>query len=295
MTKVTIPIQSNRRVDQCLYDYFQGTYSRNFLQQCIAEGRLLAGDKPITKPAYKAKLDDNFTFLLPEPESTELESSNINVDILFQDDDLAVILKPYGMTVHPGAGRKQDTLVNALLGKIPLAETDDPWRPGIVHRLDRETEGLLVIAKNRHAHWKLSRLFAERQVKKTYHAFLNSVPAQLEAQVEGYIRRDPKNRKLMKFETHSSAGAKHAQLSYRSLSGKLVEVDLKTGRTHQIRATFKALRNPVLGDSLYGKKSDRGLCLFAVQLEFHHPGSGKLLSFQMPTSSRYKAALKSFG
>lgn len=295
MTKLFIPVQINRRVDQCLYEYFQGTYSRNFLQQCISEGRLLAGDKPITKPAYKAKIAGTLTFLLPEPESTELESSDINVDILFQDEDLAVILKPYDMTVHPGAGRKQDTLVNALLGKVPLAETDDPWRPGIVHRLDRETEGLLVIAKNRHAHWKLSRLFAERQVKKTYHAFLSSVPTQSEAEIEGYIRRDPKNRKLMKFESHSTAGSKLAQLSYRSLSGKLVEVDLKTGRTHQIRATFKALRNPVLGDSLYGRKIERGLCLFAVQLEFQHPNTGKLLSFQMPTSSRYQAALKSFG
>ncbi|RME90960.1 MAG: RluA family pseudouridine synthase [Candidatus Hydrogenedentota bacterium] len=302
----TLP--ANTRLDfalvQCLPQH-----TRSKIQRWIREGRVKISDRVVTKAGFQSKREANGIICIPEEKTFELKPSHVKVPILYEDDFFAVIHKPPKMTVHPGAGTKGDTLVHSLIGQMDSLSNEHQERPGIVHRLDRETEGLLLIAKTNDAHAKISRLFAERKIRKTYYAFLFGTGLPAQGHLYGKIGRHPKDRKKMLFIPDSDknrieipAYYKEASLTYSILQEtqlfSFAKILLETGRTHQIRASFFSIGRPVVGDKIYalkknGKKSDMpfsedyGLLLLARKLEFIHPFTGKEFSCSLPFPKRF--------
>ena len=258
--------------------------SRAFIQARCKDGNILVNDKKI-KPSHQLHEGDIITYSLIEP-VLDLQATDIPLDIIYEDDDLIVINKQTGLTVHPGAGNTTQTLVNALLhyGKT-LSDSGGLDRPGIVHRLDKDTAGLMVVAKHNKAHEVLAKAFKERTVKKKYIALISGYLQQKEGVIDLPIAHMTNNYKKM--EVNHSCG-KASQTEYKvvkELNEKtLVDITLHTGRTHQIRVHFSHLGHPVVGDPLYGSigKGKKQL-LLAYLLEFTHPITKKEMSFSAPT------------
>jgi 23S rRNA pseudouridine1911/1915/1917 synthase len=294
---------------------YPALFSRTHVQKLIKNGNILVNGKICDKPSFKSELATtvNIHYELPQ-EYTLHGNSEFSVPVLYQDEHLAVIHKPPGMTVHPGAGTKEDTLVHVLLSQIEtLSEGSDKLRPGIVHRLDRETEGLMIIAKNNHAHFILAEAFAERKIIKEYSAWVWGLTEPVK-EVSGYIGRHPKDRKKMLFEfVPFDDTYKTAIMSYQTVDStkyfSMLKINLQTGRTHQIRATLAKLNNPVLGDAVYSSLSRKlektefnaeqkqriaagGLYLIASRLTFDHPITQKSLDFQLPLPERFDTIKK---
>ena len=229
---------------------------------------------------------------------SSLQPEQIPVNVIYEDESLLVVDKPAGMVVHPGAGNKKGTLVHALLGRgttLSMGDTKVKDRPGIVHRLDKETSGLLIVAKNNEAHRKLQDQFESRTVTKIYTALVSGRVDFEEGHIEDPLSRHLKIRRKM--AVSKSELAKEALTKYRVLErfgfSTLLKVRILTGRTHQIRVHLAHLGHPVLGDELYGKKeSAPRLCLHASKIEFTHPKTGKMMFFESPLPPEFEAALK---
>lgn len=262
------------------------------------------------KKAHQVKNACKLTINLPEEKPIELIGHDFSVPIIYEDKQIAVIHKPARMTVHPGAGTGEDTLVHSLIAQLKkLSSGSEPDRPGIVHRLDRETEGLMVIARDDLSHARLASAFQNRQIKKRYKAWLWHKLRTSEGSLNGFIGRHPKKRKQMLFaDEANNAGIapKEAKLNYQLAKEdkymSLVDIELITGRTHQIRAAFDSMGNAVVGDKIYGRQmkkiatlpasiaaglAERGMLLIAYFLEFEHPQSRKLMSFELPLPKRF--------
>ena len=232
---------------------------------------------------------------VPPPRPLDVEPEAIPLRIIYEDEDLLVVDKPAGMTVHPAPGQTRHTLVNALLAHCrDLSGVGGVLRPGIVHRLDKDTSGLLLVAKNDRAHADLSRQLKERAVEKGYLALVRGRMEQAEGVIEGAIGRDPRNRKRMAIVE----GGRPARTAYRVreyLDGMtLVEVAPSTGRTHQIRVHFAAAGHPIVGDALYGKPSALvgRQFLHAYRLAFRHPRDGRHVAFESPLPPDLEEALR---
>jgi 23S rRNA pseudouridine1911/1915/1917 synthase len=236
--------------------------SRTRVQELIESGLVRIDGKAASKGSVHLRGGEKITLEITERPPIRAEAESIPLDVLYEDDDVIVINKPAGMTVHAGAGAVSGTLVNALLGRgQSLAQSGDPLRPGIVHRLDKETSGVILVAKNDAAHAKLGEAFRQRQVKKTYIALVQGSLKEKSGRIELFIARDPIRRTRMTVERKTWHGAalvnpRAARTDWRALAKidctTLVEVQLHTGRTHQIRVHFSALKHPVVGDTLYG-------------------------------------------
>ena len=284
MPVFSVPKQSHgSRLDQFLSAEVS-TLSRSRIQNLIRAGHVLVNDQR-GRPSLRVKADDVVTLREPPPEPVETAAEEMALSILFEDDLLIVIDKPAGMVVHPAAGHRRGTLVNALLHHCAaLSSIGGEQRPGIVHRLDKETSGCLVVAKSDQAHEALSRQFAQRKVLKVYLALLKGRPKE-KGVVETAIGRHPVDRKKMAVVPESRGRA--SKTSYRVLQevggASLVECTLHTGRTHQIRVHMKHLGHPVLGDKVYGGAGGfNRQMLHAWKLGFFHPGSGEWMQFQSP-------------
>jgi 23S rRNA pseudouridine1911/1915/1917 synthase len=287
--------------------------SRNRLQQLIALGRVLVNGRA-AKASLKLKAGDRLEVTVPPRRRTRIEPEAQPLIIMHEDDDLLVLDKPVGVVVHPGAGVQSGTLVNALLHHAPeIATVGGEGRPGVVHRLDRDTSGLLVVAKTEAAYLALVEALRVRQVKRVYHAIVWGDPGPSEGVIDLPIGRDPKDRKRMAV-VRGPAG-KAARTRWRVLErygvATLVEARLETGRTHQIRVHMNALRHPVVGDPTYGgrvkkvlslRQSERSLAdallrllrrqaLHAAQLEFVHPTTGERLRFSSEPPQDFREAL----
>ena len=268
--------------------------SRSRVQRLI-EGGLVTVNGGAAKASRPLQPEDRVVVRIPPPQPLDLEPETIPLSIVYEDPDLLVIDKPAGMTVHPSPGQSRHTLVNALLAHCPdLAGVGGTLRPGIVHRLDKDTSGLLLVAKNDRAHSGLSRQLKERMVEKGYLALVRGHVETKDGAVEGAIGRDPRNRKRMAVVE----GGRYARTAYHVrdyLNGcTLVEVTPSTGRTHQIRVHFAAIGHPLVGDALYGKPSplvDRHF-LHACRLGFHHPVDGRWLVFESPLPPDLQRALQ---
>jgi 23S rRNA pseudouridine1911/1915/1917 synthase len=269
---------SSKRVDLFLAEECPKC-SRTYFQWLISQGLVLVNGQKIKKGIRLSSGDEIDVQFINAPELS-LDPEDIPLDILYEDEHFLAINKPAGLVVHPGPGNWSHTFVNALLFHCKELPKNDALRPGIVHRLDKETTGVLIAAKTLHAHAELSRMFSLRLVKKTYHAVAVGVPKQLE--IVAPIGRHPINRKLM---TVVSEGGKNAHTNLKILGthGKLstLEIDLQTGRTHQIRVHLQHIGTPVLGDAVYGIESinnqlgiSRQL-LHASSLVFCHPITGE--------------------
>ena len=253
-----------------------------------------------TKPGARLKTGDAILLTEPPPAPIETTAEDIALDVLFEDDDLIVINKPAGLVVHPAAGNWSGTLVNALLHHcLNLSGIGGEQRPGIVHRLDKETSGCLVAAKNDAAHQSLARQFARREVTKIYLAIATGRFSRKSGTVDAVMGRHPVNRKRMAVVTAHGPGLKGAfrpsKTTWHVLSelpaGTLVECTLHTGRTHQIRVHLKHLGHPVVGDELYGKRGDfPRQMLHAWRLGFAHPRTGERLNFESPIPADFVEA-----
>lgn len=279
--------------------YDSNRFSRSQIQKLIKNGYVTCEETEITDCSFKTKEDDIYQIQIPEPEEADPTPENIPLEIVYEDNDLLVINKPAGMTVHPAPGTGHGTLVNALLYhcRDNLSGIGGVKRPGIVHRIDKETSGLLVVAKNDLAHQKLSEQFFEHSIERTYYAIVYSVPHPINGTITGNIGRSRFDRKKMALLKTSG---KHAVTHYETLqsfknSAALVQCRLETGRTHQIRVHMSSIGCALIGDKLYKQNHKTTLklpmdvrhfletfprqALHAATLGFIHPRNGKKMQF----------------
>ena len=260
--------------------------TRSRVETLIREGRAQVNGAPEKKPGRKVSETDAVSCDVPPPVAVEARPEDIPLEILYEDDDLAVVVKPCGMVVHPAAGNEDGTLVNALLFHLKnLSGIGGALRPGIVHRLDKDTSGLLLVAKNDATHAALSDALKARTIHKTYRAVARGAFKEPTGVVEAPIGRSPKDRKKMAIVPDG----RYARTEYRVLEplrgATLVDVNLITGRTHQIRVHFASIGHPLLGDPLYGGKNQPPvgrLMLHARRIEFTHPTTGQPMVFEAP-------------
>ena len=294
------------RLDAFLREKFP-TVSRVALKRLIEQGHILVNGQP-AKPTHSPRAGEQIEIHWPAARPAEAHPEEIPLNILFEDKSLLVLDKPAGLVVHPAAGHEEHTLVNALLHHCrgSLSGIGGVARPGIVHRLDKETSGCLVAAKNDETHLALSRQFAAREVGKIYNAILCGELARESGEIRAAIARHPTHRKRMAVRDDNSGRA--ARTSWRVLerlnSATFVEAQLHTGRTHQIRVHFQFLGHPLAGDETYGAKQNKKLAeltgfeparvmLHARELSFIHPRTGKEMSFEAPLPKDFREALKS--
>ena len=274
-------------------------YSRSRLQQLIRSGFVRLNDAS-TRPRQIVRAGDKIDVREPPVEQIEIQPQRIPLDILFEDDDLIVINKPAGLTVHPGAGQREHTLVNALLSHCTtLSGIGGKERPGIVHRLDRETSGCLVVAKNDLAHRELSRQFADRNVEKIYLALVAGKLRKPAGIIEERIGRHPVHRQRMSVTTKRGRTAKTEYRVLRSTGdASLIECRLHSGRTHQVRVHFHHLGHALLGDKVYAPRVAKNFprqMLHAWKLGFRHPRTGEWKQFQAPVPDDFKEAVARTG
>ena len=289
--------------------------TRSFLKKLIEQNQVKLNKKIITLPSTKVKYNDQIIINLTEKEQQNIKPKKIKLDIIYEDDDILVINKSKGMVVHPGAGNYENTLVNALLFKYKkkLSNINGPLRPGIVHRIDKETSGLLVIAKNNLAHSNLSEQFSNHTIERKYICLTWGVLRPLNGKITTLISRDKKNRQLM---TVSEINGKKAITNYKTIKVfnikdipkiSLLECELETGRTHQIRVHLKYKGTSLLGDKQYGKKNIQfkkinndfflnlnklsGQALHAKTLGFTHPRTKKWMNFNSELPEGFKKIL----
>lgn len=287
--------------------------SRNQSAQYIKNGFITVnGDT--TKPKHKVREGERVTVVPPEVRPLALVPEAMDLPILYADDDLAVINKPRGLVVHPAAGHESGTLVNALLYHFPGMEgIGGELRPGIVHRLDKDTTGLLVVALNHKTHLELARQFKAREVKKRYQALVYGEVPEEHGIIDRPIGRDPRDRKRMGVNSPTGrASETHYTVAGRFPGATLLDVDLMTGRTHQIRVHMQWLGHPVVGDPVYTRrKADRGLAqsaplrtairqlsgqlLHARSLAFTHPGTGRRMALTAPLPADFSAVVSLLG
>jgi len=293
----------NERLDTFLRRHFPAV-SRSALQRLIEEGHItLNGTR--TKPTHAPRRGEVIEIHWPEARPAQARPQDIPLDVLFEDECLLVLNKPSGLVVHPAAGHDEGTLVNALLHHCrgQLSGVGGVARPGIVHRLDKDTSGCLVVAKNDETHVALSAQFAGRSVSKVYHAIVCGELARDTGEIRAAIARHSSHRKRMAVDDDRGRAARTTYRVKERLNGAtLVEATLHTGRTHQIRVHFQFIGHPILGDDTYGQRQTRRLeeltryrplrqMLHAFELAFVHPRSGKLVPFDAPWPEDFRDAI----
>ena len=299
-----VPEGSRRtRADKVLATAF-ADHSRSAIQRAFAAGLVFLNKGPV-EPSSLAGPGDTLTFTLPEVKAAELRAVDIDLNVLFEDKHVLAVNKASGMVVHPGAATGEDTLVHALLAhcKGSLSGIGGVERPGIVHRLDRETSGVILVAKNDAAHRALAEQFASRTIQKEYLALVSGVPQLLSGSVRAAIGRDPRHRhRMASFEEGKGGRASRTDWVVEEAFARLaclMRCILHTGRTHQIRVHLKALGHVILGDSVYGWKHDpklgfeaKRVLLHAEHVVFRHPVNGKTIDLRAPLPADFKGALK---
>ncbi len=271
--------------------------SRSMAQKMIENGQVLVNDK-IPKTSYKTKLADIIQITIQEPKEVGLKAQDIPLNIIYEDDDIIVINKPKGMVVHPGNGNPDGTLVNAVLNhcKGSLSGIGGEIRPGIVHRLDKDTSGLIIIAKNDKAHINLSKQIQDRKVKKIYTALVKGVIPEDTATINMPIGRNKTDRKKMAVRKDGKEAITHIKVLKRYDKYTLISVKIDTGRTHQIRVHMSEIGYPVVGDEVYSNGKNEfnvhGQMLHSTSLDFVHPITGKPMHFEAPLPEYFKEVLR---
>ncbi len=310
----TIKKDVGKRLDIILSEKITNL-TRSNLKKIIESNRVKVDNIIVDLPSKKLKYDQNISVYLNENKISDLKPTNIKLDIIYEDKDLLIINKPVGMVVHPGAGNYKKTLVNALIYKYQnkLSNINGDLRPGIVHRIDKETSGLLVVAKNNASHSNLGKQFSNHTIERKYICLIWGVIRPLNGKIETLISRSKKNRQLMSV---SDVNGKRAVTNYKTIKVfnikdvpkiSLLECELETGRTHQIRVHMKYRNAPLLGDKQYNKKNIKfkkinkqferylnglkGQALHAKNLGFIHPTKKKFVSFDSELSLEFKKLL----
>lgn len=292
--------EAGTRLDRCLSRLIPGS-SRSYLQKLIREGMVRADGAAVDIPRYPVRAGMRIEVDLPEESSPEPSPEPFDFPILYEDDAMLVIDKPAGVVVHPAAGNPAGTVVNALLGRYPqLAEelACGNSRPGIVHRLDKDTSGLLLVAKNDQSQLALSRQLQERQMEKHYRALVEGNLREDSGRIDQPIARSKKDRKKMAIDPEGRPSITDWTVLARGRNVTLLDVHILTGRTHQIRVHMKSIGHPVCGDPIYG--SGKGakvprLMLHAYTLAFTHPRTGERMTFTAPLPEEFVQGLRGNG
>lgn len=268
--------------------------TRSYIKQLIDSGNIVLNGKAV-KSGAKIKQGDEITVSIPDP-VTEIVPQDIPLDILYEDDDIAVINKQQGLTVHPGGGAQDNTLVNALMFRLKsLSTINGVVRPGIVHRLDKDTSGVMVVAKNDFSHLSLAEQFENRTTEKIYTALLEGVIKEDSGEIKTFIDRNPKDRKLMCVSATGREAISEYEIVERFAENCLATFKIKTGRTHQIRVHAKYIGHPVVGDKQYGYKKQKfnldGQLLHAGTLSITHPRTQERMTFSAPLPDYFTRVL----
>ena len=271
--------------------------SRTMIKKLLDDGKIIVNGKQ-EKPSYKTTIGDVIIVDIPEAKETKIEPQDIYVPVIYEDNDIIVVNKPKGMVVHPANGNMDGTLVNAILSmcKGSLSGIGGEIRPGIVHRLDKDTSGLLIVAKNDKAHLSMSKQIQERKVTKKYIALVRGVIGEDEATIDMPISRSTKDRKKMAVNKDGKNAVTHFKVIKRFGKYTLLDIKIDTGRTHQIRVHMAEIGHPVVGDSVYSNGKNEfgveGQMLHAKCLEFNHPITGKALKLEAPLPEYFEEVIK---
>ena len=296
MEELIVDQENKERIDKyiakCLPDL-----SRVMVQKLIEEKQILVNEKSV-KTSYTVQKGDKITITIPEAKETTLKPQDIPLDIVYEDDDILVVNKAKGMVVHPAAGNPEGTLVNAVMAhcKGNLSGIGGELRPGIVHRLDKDTSGLLIVAKNDKAHIQMSKQIQDREVKKIYIALVRGIISENEATINMPIGRSMQDRKKMAVTKKGKEAITHFQVLERFDKYTLLKVKIDTGRTHQIRVHMAEIGHPCIGDEVYSSGKNKwgikGQALHAKSLEFKHPITGKKMKLEAPIIGNLGTGLK---
>jgi len=289
--------QEGERLDKFLSIIYPD-FSRAFFQKLIKNSQVIVNDKA-QKPSYCVKIDDIVTVEIPDAVETTIEPEDIPLDILYEDDDLLVVNKPKGMVVHPSAGHYTGTLVNAIMYhcKDSLSGINGEIRPGIVHRIDMDTTGSLIVCKNDETHINIAQQIKEHSVKRIYVGIVCGNVKEDSGTVEGAIGRHPIERKKMAInEKNGKSAITHYKVLERFGNYTYMQFKLETGRTHQIRVHMASIGHPLLGDALYSSgrspfKHLQGQCLHAQTIGFVHPRTGKYMEYSAPLPEYFEKLL----
>ncbi|MBS6251679.1 MAG: RluA family pseudouridine synthase [Clostridium sp.] len=275
MKELEVIEQVSKRIDAYMAEKYEDI-SRVAIQRLIETGKILVNGKKV-KASYKVQVNDKITMEEEKAVEVELKAQDIPVEIIYEDRDIIVVNKPKGMVVHPANGNPDGTLVNAIMAicKDSLSGIGGEIRPGIVHRLDKDTSGILIVAKNDKAHINLSEQIKEHKVKKTYIALVKGIVKENNATINMPIGRSEKDRKKMAVTKKGKEAITHFKVLKRYDKYTLLEINIETGRTHQIRVHLSQIGYPIVGDEVYSKGKNewniKGQCLHAKSLDFKHP------------------------
>ncbi len=291
---VVTEADKGKRLDVFLQEKLNIT--RSHVKNMADKSLILYKGEPIDRVGYKVRALDEFTVLDETVEKLNLEPQNVEFEIVYEDDDLAVINKPQGLVVHPCETTKSGTLVNGLLLKLSnLSSINGVERPGIVHRLDKDTSGLLVVAKNDFAHVELQKQISSKTAKRKYKAIVDGNIKEDEGEINRPIARSKTNRKIMAVDESGRSAVTRFKVFERFGKYTFMEFDLLTGRTHQIRAHAKYLHHSIIGDTLYGGSNEfnlNGQLLHAFELSFNHPRTSERLTFRADLPDYFVRVLK---
>lgn len=288
----------NNRIDKALTDYFDN-YSRSFIKNLFTKELILVNGKA-AKPSYKVSCGDTIDISIPEPVSVEIQPENIKLDIVYEDDDIIIVNKPKNMVVHPAPSHYSGTLVNALMYHFQnnLSTINGEFRPGIVHRIDMDTTGLLVICKNDKAHQYISNQLSEHSITRKYYAICYDNIQEDEGTIDAPIGRNPNDRKKMAINYKNGRRAVTHFKVLERINNKysFIECQLETGRTHQIRVHMASINHPILGDEIYCKRKNefnlKGQTLHAGVLGFIHPTTHEYIEFKADLPEYFNDLLK---
>ena len=291
--------QEGVRLDAFVTESFDSSYSRSFYKRLIDDGKVTVNGKVITKAGTKLSSGDKVEADIPEPrEDDSFVAQDIPLDIVYEDSDLLVINKPQGMVVHPAAGHYEGTLVNALLAhcKDELSDINGVLRPGIVHRIDKDTSGLMLACKNNFTHLKLADMLSRHEIVREYRALVYGLVKEDKGMIDAPVGRSSNDRRKMAVTKEGKSAVTHFEVVERLGEITDLKLVLETGRTHQIRVHMAYIGHPVAGDPVYSGKSYlkklNGQCLHAYYISFTHPRTNEILSFSAPLPDYFTDFLK---
>ena len=291
------PEMEGERIDKCISNYLE-SLSRSYIQKIIKDGKAYVNDA-VVKANYKVKVDDKVQFEIPDCEEPDIPPQDIPLDILYEDKDILIFNKPKDMVVHPAPGHYEGTLVNAIMFhcKDELSGINGVLRPGIVHRIDKDTTGSIIICKNDEAHRKIAQQLKEHSITRKYRAIVYGRIMEEEGTVNAPIGRHPTDRKKMAInEKNGKPAVTHYKVLERFDKYTYIECQLETGRTHQIRVHMTSIGHPLLGDEVYGNAKCpfklEGQTLHAMTIGFIHPTTGEYVEYEAPLPEYFEHLLQ---
>ena len=291
------PEMEGERIDKCISNYLE-SLSRSYIQKIIKDGKAYVNDA-VVKANYKVKVDDKVQFEIPDCEEPDIPPQDIPLDILYEDKDILIVNKPKDMVVHPAPGHYEGTLVNAIMFhcKDELSGINGVLRPGIVHRIDKDTTGSIIICKNDEAHRKIAQQLKEHSITRKYRAIVYGRIMEEEGTVNAPIGRHPTDRKKMAInEKNGKPAVTHYKVLERFDKYTYIECQLETGRTHQIRVHMTSIGHPLLGDGVYGNAKCpfklEGQTLHAMTIGFIHPTTGEYVEYEAPLPEYFEHLLQ---